>query len=93
MNDLDVIAYLFPADGLSIKQAKTAIYMEENNDRSVPRQRKDELQPNPNYGPDRFVRAPTEQPDERDDNKTQENRPCLILRFSQPPKTKKGLVA
>ena len=99
MNDPDVIAYLFAADGVSDNLATDAIYIEENKHRFVPaRQRKHNVAPAPlkdDLG--RWMRAATEQPEEDADEKENadiipHDGPCLALRFSQPPKTRRGLM-
>jgi hypothetical protein len=90
MYDTDIIAYLFPAEGKGRKGAVTAIHMEENTACLVPAQRHNRFYCEPRETHDRFVREATEQPEE---DGAQEDGPCLKLTFSNPPKTRQGLVA
>ncbi|KAL8895382.1 MAG: hypothetical protein Q9207_008197 [Kuettlingeria erythrocarpa] len=88
MYDPDIIAIIYPAEGQGECQAEKAIKEASNRSRFVPpRRRDDRLEP---HGSDsRFIREATEQPEE----KQLEDRPRLVLRFSNPPKTRQGLVA
>lgn len=85
MYDSDVIAYLFPVEGQGRDGATEAIDMSLNRSR-----RRDSLLELAPETHSHFVREATEQPEEEDDH---ERRPCLVLRFSNPPKTRRGLVA
>ncbi|KAL8855290.1 MAG: hypothetical protein Q9178_008062 [Gyalolechia marmorata] len=97
MNDPDVIAYLFPVDGNGGAKARVAIHMVENKDRFVPprQPRTDLFAESDDSEDDRYTRETTEEEEEEDDGGggTQEDGPCLALRFSQLPKTRRGLVA
>jgi hypothetical protein len=97
MDDPDVIAYLFAADGVSQNVALHAIYAEENKQHFLPpRQHPEDTDPTSQEeeGLDRWGRESTAPPDscegERDAFPHRE--PCLMLRFSKPPKTRKGVV-
>ena len=90
MDDPDVIAYLFPPEGQGRDGALVAINMPANRSRfRPPRQPYDLIDPvpEPESG---FVREETEKPEEVDDL---ERLPCLVLRFSDRPKNRQGLVA
>ncbi len=90
MYDPNVIAYLFPPEGQGRDGALEAIKMPANRFRFLPpRQRNDFIDPAPDTQ-SRFVREATEQPEEIDDL---EGLPCLVLRFSDRPKSRLGLVA
>ena len=83
MYDPDIIAYLFPVEGKGRKNAIRAFKMPLNRSRFVPL-----LEPAHEID-SRLVREPTEESDEESDN---DHEPCLVLRFSNPPKTRYGLV-
>ena len=90
MYDPDVIAYLFPPDGQGRDGALKAINMPASKSRLLPpRRRNDLIDPAPETQSG-FVREATEQPEEVDDL---ERLPCLVLRFSDRPKSRLGLVA
>ena len=93
MDDPDVIAYLFAAHGVSRSLAEDAIYMEENKHHFLPpKQLQVNVDPQPQDGLDRWARAATEPPEERERSPFPHDGPCLEFRFSKPPKTRKGLV-
>ncbi|KAI9671163.1 MAG: hypothetical protein M1817_003670 [Caeruleum heppii] len=90
MYDPDVIAYLFPPEWQGRTGAERAINMRVNRSRFLPaRRHNDPIRPAPE-SQSRFGREETEQPEEVDDL---ELLPCQVLRFSNPPKTRLGLVA
>ncbi|KAL8652034.1 MAG: hypothetical protein Q9210_002920 [Variospora velana] len=89
MYDPDIIAIVYPAEGQGEYEASNAIKDARNRSRFVPPRRRNN-RPEPPGTEDRSVREATEQP-ERKDNL--EDRPRLVLRFSNPPKTRRGLVA
>ncbi|KAI0399057.1 kinase-like domain-containing protein, partial [Xylaria palmicola] len=91
MYNADVIAYLFPVDGKGRIGAINAINMKQNAARFIPARRHDngscsKLQETQ----DRSVRKATEQSEDED---TEEDGPCLKFTFSNPPKTRRGLLA
>lgn len=82
--------YIFPVEGKGKDGAMDAIHMPLNSSRFVPPRRRDDLfEPHKTHSS--FGREATEQPEAEED--AQECRPCLELRFSKPPKTRRGLVA
>lgn len=95
MNDPDVIAYLFAADGVSDNMAQGVIYMEKNKEHFLPPRRRpvDTDPTSPEEGPDRWDKEATEPPEEREQDAFPHHGPCLVFRFSKPPKTRKGVVA
>ena len=90
MNDPDVFAYLFPPEGQGRYGAAEAISMPANRSRFLPPRRRDDTIKPARKPQTRGVREATEQPEEVDDLKYL---PCQELRFSNPPKTRIGLVA
>lgn len=77
MYDPDIIAYLFPVEGKGRHRAIDAIEMHRNRSRFVPL-----LEPAHETG-SRFVRELTEKSDEES---ADDQEPCLVLRFSNPPR-------
>ena len=94
MDDPDVIAYLFAADGVSQNRALPVIYMAENEQHFLPpRQRPVDTDPaSQEEGLDRWEREETEPPEEREQDAFPHQGPCLVFRFSKPPRTRKGVV-
>lgn len=95
MDDPDVIAYLFAADGVIENRALHVIYMKENEEHFIPhRKRPVDMDPAPqDEGLDRWEKEKTEPPEESEPDVFPHDGPCLVFRFSKPPKTRKGIVA
>ena len=81
---------LFPVEGKGRDGAVVAINMPLNRSRFAPPRRRDNLLELTHETDSRSVREPTEEPDEESDY---DQEPCLVLRFSNPPKSRRGLVA
>lgn len=90
MSDDDTIAYLLPAEGKGRENALAAICMSHNAAFFVPGRSQNNLQPEPREAYSRSAREATEQPEEDD---AQSDEPRLRFTFSNPPKTREGLVA
>ncbi|KAB8356484.1 hypothetical protein FH972_024067 [Carpinus fangiana] len=94
MDDPDVIAYLFAADGVSENRALDVIYMAENEQHFLPSQQRpvDTDPASQEEDLDRWDREATEPPEKRARDAFPHHGPCLVFRFSKPPKTRKGVV-
>ncbi|KAL8945000.1 MAG: hypothetical protein Q9211_000390 [Gyalolechia sp. 1 TL-2023] len=90
MYDPDLIACLYPVEGQGVWGATETIEHRLNHSRfAPPRPRGKLLKPVPE-NKERSESEETEIPEQMDDC---ERWPCLMLRFSNPPKTHQGLVA
>lgn len=89
MYDPDIIAYLFPAEGAGRDGAIEAITSSDNESRCLPPRRRDILIKRTTKTGSPFVREATEQPEEVNDL---DRLPCLVLKFSDRPKSRLGLV-
>ncbi len=94
MDDPDVIAYLFAADGVTRNRALDVIYMVENKEHFLPpQQRSGDTDPaSREEDLDRWEREATEPPNETERDAFPNHGPCLVFCFSKPPKTRKGVV-
>ncbi|MCJ1430476.1 hypothetical protein MMC29_008394 [Sticta canariensis] len=90
MYDPDIIDYLFPVEGKGRDGARVAINMPLNRSRFAPSRRRDNLLELAHETESRSVGEPTEVSDEECDY---DHEPCLVLRFSNPLKSRQGLVA